>query len=189
MLDQLNDIISTLGKSDIIENANIPNDKNQEVINQTGQTIVSSLKTMVSDGQTGDLIGLFSGKSKAEASNPIIKTIISNLTSNLIGKVGLPDGISKLVSSSIVPKVLGSLIGKANDSKDSSFEISDLLGMFSSGDSKSGLLSSIAKIGLDKDGDGEIGIGDALSALTSKSKKSDDEKGGIGDVLGGLFGK
>ena len=44
-----------------------------------------------------------------------------------------------------------------------------------------GILASI----LDQDGDGQLGVGDLLSAVSGPDKKS----GGLGGLLGGLFGK
>jgi hypothetical protein len=38
---------------------------------------------------------------------------------------------------------------------------------------------------LDQDGDGQLGVGDVLSAVTGSQKKS----GGLGGLLGSIFGK
>lgn len=85
----------------------------------------------------------------------------------------------------MIPQILGSLVGKAKDPNDSSFQISDIISAISgNGGQASGIMETINKygmqFGLDQNGDGKVDISDAMAATKS---------GGIGGLLGKLFGK
>ena len=47
----------------------------------------------------------------------------------------------------MIPKILGSLIGKAKDPNDSSFNITDLVSAISGGGQNSGIMDAISKYG------------------------------------------
>ena len=103
-------------------------------------------------------------------------------------KFGLNSEDASGVAGSLIPKVLGSLVGKAKDPNDSSFQVSDIISAITGGDSEKGggIMDAISKyggqFGLDQDGDGQVGISDAVAAVSKKS-------GGLGGLLGKLFGK
>ena len=87
----------------------------------------------------------------------------------------------------MIPKILGSLIGKAKDPNDSSFNISDLVSAISGGSGQnSGIMDAISKyggqFGLDQNADGKVDMSDAIDAVTKNG-------GGVGGLLGKLFGK
>lgn len=86
----------------------------------------------------------------------------------------------------MIPKILGSLIGKAKDPNDSSFNITDLVSAISGGGQNSGIMDAISKyggqFGLDQNADGKVDMSDAIDAVTKNS-------GGVGGLLGKLFGK
>lgn len=90
------------------------------------------------------------------------------------------------VAGSLIPKILGSLIGKAKDLNDSSIEISDIISAISGSGDNAGIMDAITKyggqFGLDQNGDEKVDISDAMDAVTKKG-------GGIGGMLGSLFGK
>ncbi|MNL67163.1 hypothetical protein D3C87_1917250 [compost metagenome] len=86
----------------------------------------------------------------------------------------------------MIPKILEGLVSKANDPNDKSFEISDIVTAISGNSTQaSGIMDAISKyggqFGLDQNADGKVDINDALSATKSS--------GGIGGLLGKLFGK
>ena len=75
-------------------------------------------------------------------------------------------------------------INKAQDPNQPGFNITDLISLISGGNG-GGLMDAVSKyggqFGLDQDGDGQVGMSDAISAVTKKS-------GGLGGLLGKLFG-
>ena len=76
------------------------------------------------------------------------------------------------------------LVNKAKDPNQPEFNMSDLVSAISGGQG-GGLMDAVSKyggqFGLDQDGDGKVGMSDAVAAVS--------KKGGLGGLLGKLFGK
>jgi hypothetical protein len=186
MFEQLTQLVQQYGGSSVVNNAAIPNEQNEAVLNETSSSILSGLQKIASEGGVEQLAGLFQGNSPIDNSNPVVQQLTQQLTGNLGEKFGLSTEASSGVASSMIPQILGSLIGKAKDSSDSSFQISDIINAISgNGGQASGIMDAISKygtqFGLDQNGDGKVDVSDAM-ALGNKS-------GGIGGLLGKLFGK
>lgn len=103
-----------------------------------------------------------------------------SMVQGLSAKTGVDSGMIAKILPMLAPIVMGYL-GKQTKSKGVS-NGSDLSGMLG------GLLDSIGGNSmltsvLDQNGDGKLDVNDAMSAL------SGNKKGGLGGLLGGLFGK
>lgn len=188
MFDQLTDLVKQFGGDAVVNNAAVPNEHNEAVLNEASSSILEGLKGMIANGNTADLAGLFQGNNAADASNPIVQQLSEKLSGSLGEKFGLSNDAASGVAGSLIPKVLGSLVNKAKDPNDSSFQISDIINAISGGNSETsgGIMDAISKyggqFGLDQDGDGQININDAVAAISKKS-------GGLGGILGKIFGK
>lgn len=185
MLDQLSELVKQYGNEAVINNNNVPNEHNEGVMDEASTSIFSGLQQMVSEGGTAQLAELFNGNNATSAANPVVQKLTEQLSGNLGQKFGLDSGAAAGVAGSIIPKVLGSLIGKAKNPNDSSLEISDIVNAISGGQGNSGLMDAISKyggqFGLDQNNDGKVDMSDAMAAVS--------KKGGIGGLLGKLFGK
>ena len=84
----------------------------------------------------------------------------------------------------MIPQILGGLVNKAKDPNQPGFNMSDLVSAISGGNG-GGLMDAVSKyggqFGLDQNNDGKVDMGDAMAAVT--------KKGGLGGLLGKLFGK
>ena len=188
MFDQLTDLVKQFGQQDVVENAAVPNEHNEAVMEHASGSILDSLKNIASQEGGADLIGsLFQGNNAADGSNPVVQQITNQLSGSLGEKFGLSSDAASGVAGSLIPKVLGSLIGGAKDPNNPGINITDVIGAISGGNGASGggIMDAISKyggmFGLDQDGDGQVGMSDAISAVTKNS-------GGLGGLLGGLFG-
>ncbi|KIC03650.1 hypothetical protein OA88_02555 [Flavobacterium sp. JRM] len=186
MFEQLTQLVQQYGGSAVVNNPAVPNEHNEAVISETSNSIFSGLQKIASEGGAEQLASLFSGKSPIDSSNPVVQQITQQLSGNLGEKFGLSSEVSSGVAAGMIPQILGSLVGKAKDSNDSSFQISDIITAISgNGGQASGIMDAISKygtqFGLDQNGDGKVDVSDAM-ALGNKS-------GGIGGLLGKLFGK
>lgn len=185
MFDQLTELVNQYGNDAVVNNNAVPNEQNQAVLNEANSSIVDGLKNMASSGNLSELAGLFQGNS-IDSSNPVVQQLTQQLSGNLGQKLGLSSEASSNVAASLIPKVLGSLIGNAKDPNHKGFEISDIVNAISGGNGNSGLMDAIsnygAKFGLDQNGDGKVGMDDAIAAVSKNS-------GGLGGMLGKLFGK
>ncbi|SFN07330.1 hypothetical protein SAMN05421741_10112 [Paenimyroides ummariense] len=168
-MDQIQQIVYQLTEKEVVGNNNISNNLAGDVAKETGNSLMEGLQNAVSGGNMGELMNMFGGSdANSLTSNPIVKNIIESLTSKLGANVGLDAGISGSFASSIIPQILSMVMGKA---KSGDFNITDILGSLTGGNA-----TSI----LDQNGDGKLGIDDALSAV---------KNGNLGDLLGGFFKK
>lgn len=186
MFEQLTQLVQQFGNEAVVKNDAIPNEQNEAVMEEAGGSILSGLKDMVAGGNLGDIAGMLSGKTPIDMNNPVVAELAGKVTGNLGSKFGLSPEAAGGVADGLIPKVLGGLVNKANDTSDSSFQISDLVNAISGGSGNSGLMDAVSKyggqFGLDQNADGKVDVGDAMAAVTKNS-------GGLGGLLGKLFGK
>ncbi|MEP6806519.1 MAG: hypothetical protein ABI892_18470, partial [Flavobacterium sp.] len=120
-----------------------------------------------------------------DSSNPVVQQITQQLSGTLGQKFGLSNDASSGVASGMIPQILSSLVNKAKDPNDSSFQISDLISSLTGNSGQaSGIMETINKygmqFGLDQNGDGKVDVADVL--VVTKTK------GGISGFIGKLFG-
>ena len=185
MLEQLTQLVQQFGQDAVVKNNAVPNEQNEAVMEEAGSSIFSSLQKMASEGGIEQLAGLLQSNNAQNTTNPAVRQITHQLTGSLGEKFGLDSTVASGIAGSIIPKVLGGLVNKANDPNDS-FQISDLVGAISGGNGQtSGIMDAIStygtQFGLDQNADGKVDLSDA--AAISKSS------GGIGGFFGKLFGK
>jgi hypothetical protein len=186
MLEQLTHLAQQFGKEAVVKNNAIPNEQNEAVMSEASSSILSGLQKIASEGGVEQLAGLFKGNAAQDSSNPVVQQLTQQLSGRLGEKFGIESSAASGVAGSLVPQILGSLIGKAKDPNDSSFQVSDLVNAISSGSGNAGLMEAVSKyggqFGLDQNADGKVNLEDAMAAVTKKS-------GGLGGLLGKLFGK
>lgn len=186
MFEQLLQLAQQHGNDAVVKNNAIPNEQNQAVIEEAGGSILSGLQDMVAGGNFGDIAGMLSGKAPIDMNNPLVKELAGKVTGNLGAKFGLSSEAAGGVAEGLIPQILSGLVNKAKDPNDSSFEVSDIVNALSGGNGNSGLMDAVSQFGgqfgLDQNGDGKVDMQDAMDAVSKKS-------GGLGGMLGGLFGK
>ena len=178
MIDQLQQIIQQITEKEVSGNANVKNELAGNVAQETGSSLMEGLKSAISNGNMTEIMGMMNNTDvNSLTSNPVVKNIIEMLTSKLTKNVGIDASASSGLAGSIIPQLLSMVLGGKGN-----FNITDLIGSLTGGSSAGGgsILDSLGKMGLDQNGDGKVGIDDAISAVT---------KGGLGDLLGGFFKK
>lgn len=185
MLEQLSDLVKQFGNETVVNNKAVPNELNEGVMDEASTSIFSGLQKIISEGGADKIGELFQGNNASSASNPVVKQLTEQLSGNLGEKFGLSPDASSEVAGGLIPKVLGSLIGKAKNPNDKGFEISDIVNSISGGQGNSAVMDAIQKyggqFGLDQNNDGKVDMSDAMAAV--------EKKGGIGGLLGKFFGK
>ncbi|TDP01378.1 DUF937 domain-containing protein [Flavobacterium sp. 245] len=185
MFEQLTQLVQQYGGDAVVNNSAVPNEHNEAVLSETSNSIFAGLQKIVSEGGTEQIAGLFNGNSAIDSSNPVVQQIQQQLSGNLGEKFGLSSADSSGVASNLIPQILGSLVNKAKDPNDSSFQISDIINSISGNSGQaSGIMDTISKygmqFGLDQNSDGKVDVADVL--VVTKSK------GGISGFIGKLFG-
>ena len=183
MLDQLTQLAKQFGQEAVVNNNAIPNELNESVVNETGNSLMTSLQKMASEGNFEQLAGLLQGNN-ANASNPAVKDLVNQVSGSLGQKFNIDSSAANGIASDMIPKILGSLVGNAKDTNVKGFEMSDLVNAIG-GSGNSDLMDTISKyggqFGLDQNNDGKVDMQDAMDAVS--------KKGGLGGMLGNLFGK
>lgn len=191
MLDQLLQLVRDNAQDAVVANPAVPNDQNEAVIGEATKTVATGLQDALASGNLKDVMALFNSNGQVDNNNPVVNNISGNLIGNLQEKFNLNGGTAASIAGSLIPAVLGSLVKKTNDPNDNGFSLdgifSSLTGGSTQGLNLGGLLGKFAG-GLDKDGDGDVDLND-LTSMISNGAKQQQSGGGLGGLLGGLFGK
>lgn len=185
MFEQLTQLVQQFGDDAVVKNSAIPNEHNEGVINEAGNSIFSGLQKIASEDGGKQLTTLFQGKS-IDSSNPVVQQLTQQLSGSLGEKFGLSNDTSSSVAGSMIPKILNSLVNKAKDPNDNSLQVSDIINAVTGNSSQaSGIMDTISKygmqFGLDQNADGKVDTADVLEVAKSN--------GGIGGFIGKLFNR
>jgi hypothetical protein len=154
------------------------------------QSLVGGLSNQAnSQGGLGSLIGLLggaAGNDESLLSNPVVGNIAQSVIGNLMGKFGLSNTAAEGIVTSMLPSVLGGLINKTNDPNDNSIDMGGLMGAITGGKTSGIDFGSLLSQGAGALADGKLDMND-LTNLAG-SFMGGQKQGGIGSLLGGLFG-
>jgi len=164
MFDELFKMIQESGQQTVVNNQEVPNEHNEDVMREAHSAIVNELSSSAnSPEQVNSLLG--SVQSGQVESNPAVQRISDNFMGNIMQKFGLSSGTAASIASSIIPMVLGRMMSRGQQGG-GGFDLGGLLSSLTNGGqsnsaSPSGGLSGIgSKLGLDKDGDGDVDLND-----------------------------
>ncbi len=193
MIDVLKDLIQQYGQNAVVANPDVPNEHNENVMNEVMQGLMGGLGNQaLSQGGLGSIIGLLSGGNNGNLmSNPIVGNIAQSVIGNLMSKFGLSDSAAAGVVGNMLPSVLGGLINKTNDPNDSSIDLGGLMGAVTGGKTNGIDFSNILSQGAGALADGKLDMNDLMNiagGLMGNNQKNSQDSG-IGGLLGGLFGK
>ena len=162
MLDKIINLVHQNAGEEIVRNPAIPDQYNEEAINDTAYEIDNELRHEAKEGNVQNLAAMFQGNTAGGlTSNPAVKSIISNLAGKFTAKFGISPQVATSVAAGLVPKVLNQFINKTNDPQDGEFNLQDVLKNFT----------------------GNSNIGDLMGHFSGSGQ------GDLGKTVGGLFGK
>lgn len=192
MFEQLFNLVKEQAGAAIIQNPDIPNERNEEAIGDVTNSVAGGLQNALAGGQFKDVLKLLGGQGGDVQNNPLANQLSGNAISSLMEKFGLNQGQAGNIVSNLLPGVLQNLISKTNNPADNSF---DLQGIFSSltggktgGMDLQGLLGKVTQGGFDKDGDGDTDFNDIINMVKGGAKQQQQGGGGMMDMVKGLFG-
>lgn len=208
MIEQLFSLIQNESQKEIINNPEIPNEQNGLAVGLATESIFGGLQNMLANGGLQQVMSLFgSGQQSIGSDNPLVGGITQNLIGQFMTRLGLSKDSASGIAASLIPMVLGKLVGKTTSSENNGFDINGLLGSLlggksnhgtavelpnrSSGIDFGGLLSKVTQSGgLDIDGDGDVDFQDLIAATSGAASnvQKNRQGGGVMDLIGGLLG-
>ncbi|RYZ58128.1 MAG: hypothetical protein EOO14_10085 [Chitinophagaceae bacterium] len=171
MLKEIFELVKGTATEAVVQNPAVPDNQNDEVVAEATNTVASGLRNIVAGGGLQSLLGLFGSgiDKKSLLGNPIVSMMMGHFAGKLMNKFGMAPSQANQLSGTLIPDVLGNLIGKTNDPNESAFSLENL----------------IASITGKKDAQGG-GIGDLLSQITGGA--SPQSGGGMLDIIKELAG-
>lgn len=200
MLEELFNLVKSAAGSSVIDNPDVPNEKNNEVVAEATNTVASGLRNIVAGGGVSSLVSLFNKKddqhqSGGLLSNPIVAMMIGHFASKLMSKFNMNGNHASKVSNSLIPNVINSLVNKSND-QSSGFSLESLLNSITGGkaaevasaDNSGGGLSNILNSLGGGSGNGG-GLMDVITKLAGGAQAEQQKNGGGGlmDLIKGFI--
>lgn len=195
MLEQLLNMVKEQAGSAIIQNPDIPNERNDEAVADVTNNIAGGLQQALAGGQFNDVLRLLGGRGGNLETNPLANQLAGNAEESLMNKFNLNQGQAGNVVSNLLPGVLQKLISKTNDPSDNSIDLqgifNSLTGGRSGGLDLQGILSKVTQGGgLDRDGDGDTDLNDIIQMVKGgAAEQQQSGGGGMMDMVKGLFGR
>jgi len=167
MLENLNEMVRENVQESVVNNAAIPNEKNEAVIQAASGSIFDSLKDQLSSGNIGAITDIFNGN-KAEGTQ-VAEQASGSFIDKLSG-LGINADTAKSLASSIIPGLIAKFTQKTNDPNDSSFNLKDVLGSLGGED-------------------GKFDVSDVIGMFNGGQSQQGEQagEGGIMDKLKGMF--
>ena len=162
MIDQLKSLVQKYAGDAVVNNPDIPNDKNEEVIGTASNSIFGGLQQALSQGGIKDLLKMFTG-----GNSQVGQQVSGGLIQDLIAKFGLNASQATTVADKMVPNVLNEMVEKTNDPGDSSFDLQGIFNQLSNGQTSGfnvqDIFNKVKGGKLDLDGDGDTDMQDLMS--------------------------
>lgn len=186
MLETLMNLVRQQSGDAIVNNPAIPNEHNDTAIEAVTSGIFGGLQQQAQGGGLGSLLGMVMGQGGNVQDSPVTSGVQENVQQNLMEKLGISPAVAMSIAGAIVPMVLGKLMNKAQDPNDNSVDqnglINTVTGQQGGGMDWMGMASSAMA-------DGKLDMNDLMRVAGGGTGGGQQQQGGgIGGMLGGLFG-
>jgi hypothetical protein len=188
MFETLMNLVQQQSGQAVINNPAIPNHQNEDAMSAITGGIMSGLQQQAQGGAggLGGLLSMVMGQGGNADHSQVAQGVQGNVQQNLMEKLGISPQVAMSVAASVVPMVLGKLMSKAQDPNDHSVNQNDLMNQISGqqggGMDWMGAASSAMA-------DGKLDMGDLMRVMANQGGGGQQGGGGLGGMLGGLFGR
>lgn len=193
MLEELFNLVKQAAQDKVINNPDIPNEKNNEIVGEATDTVASGLRNIVAGGGAESLLSLFGNKNQgfdlnSLKSNPIVSMMIGYFTNKLMNKHNMSGDQASNIAGSLIPDALKGLVNKIHDPSDGGFSLDGLLKSITGGKSEEvaqqhggGLQDILGK--LSGGGSNGGGLMDIVSQLAGGARDQQQKNGGGGGLM------
>lgn len=141
MIEQLLQIIQQQGQDAVVNNPAVPNEHNNQVMSEAGQSIFNGLQQAMAGGGLSQITSLLGGGDAGSssnslaslASNPLVQNIISSFAGKLSGQFNVNADHAQQIGTDLIPQVLSKLGGQVNDPSNTSIDINSVLSSLTGG--------------------------------------------------------
>ncbi len=138
MLDKLKELVKHYAGEPIINNPDIPNERNEEAVEEASNSIFSGLKNAIAGGRVSDVTDLLKGGDNDISQSPVTQNIQGGFIESLTKKFGLDQGKASQIAGSLIPVVMKKFASRTNDPSDNHFDLTKMITGFTGGDSSKG---------------------------------------------------
>ncbi|GAB3901658.1 hypothetical protein GCM10028803_26730 [Larkinella knui] len=189
MMETLMNLIRQQSGDAVINNPAIPNHQNEEAMQAISGGILGGLQQQAQGGNLADLLGMVTGQGNVHQS-PVTQGVQQNVQQSLIERLGISPQVAMSVASVVVPMVLSKLMNKAQDPNDSSVDGNQILGAATGNQGVDWMGAASSAMS-----DGKLDMNDLMRVAGgfmgggNTAQQNQSNAGGLGGLLGGLFGK
>ncbi len=191
MLEQLISLIQEHGQETVVQNPVVPNEYNQQVMNEAGSSIVGGLQQALAGGGLAQVMQLISGASSSQQggiaslmTNPLVQNMIQTFSGKLTNQFQLNPNNAQQVGADLIPQVLSRLSGQVNDPANPGIDINSVIRSLTGGGTGNTDFSGI----LQKLQSGGSVSNDLQDIIGNVSRAASQQgEGGIMDLLKGFM--
>lgn len=183
-------LLQEKGQQGVVNNPAIPNEFNNEVLGEAGNSIMSGLQQTLAGGGLTQIMSMFGqggsgGGIASLLSNPMVQNMVQSFTGKLTSQYNVDPAHAQQVSSSLIPDVLSGFAGKVADQNDTSIDINGVMQSLAGGNAGGidfqGILNKFQGQAGDANGDGNVDLSDIMAKLSGGGG------GGVVDMLKGFL--
>ncbi|QJD80039.1 DUF937 domain-containing protein [Spirosoma rhododendri] len=191
MLETLMNLVREHAGSAVANNPAVPQAQSENVMQTVASSILGGLGQQAQGGGLGNIISMMTNGGQNVQQSPVTQGVQQHVEENLMQKLGISPQVAMSIAAAVVPMVLGKLMNKAADPNDSSVDANSVLSAATGqqGTDWMGMAQSAMA-------DGKLDMGDLMRVFSgqggqaaSGNQNQQSSGGGLGGMLGGLFGK
>ncbi|GAB3511803.1 hypothetical protein GCM10027341_51730 [Spirosoma knui] len=181
MFETLMNLVKQNAGQAVVNNPAIPNEQNDNVMQTVTSSILSGLGQQAQGGGLGNLLGMVVNGGSNVHESPVTSGVQQHVEQNLMQKLGISPQVAMSIASAVVPIVLSKLMHKASDPNDNSVDGNSIMSAATGqqGTDWMGMASSAMA-------DGKLDMNDLMRTIGGGGNQQSG--GGLGGMLGGLFG-
>jgi hypothetical protein len=154
MWEQITQFIEQTTQQSVINNPAVPNEHNQAVIAEAQHAVTEKISGLAASGQAEE-----AAKMLQSPNSPAAQQVQNNFANNIMQKFGIDGAAASGIASSLIPSIMNAIRGQAGNGA-GGIDIQGLLQSFGNGNLSATLSGFGVKMGLDKDGDGDVDLND-----------------------------